>query len=345
MLFLAHVARRYAPSTDLGVDLGTGNTLVHVRGKGVVVNEPSVVAVNRNDRSVAAVGLEAKRMLGRTTGDVSAVHPLRGGVIADVDLAEAMLRRFLRQAVPWARRYPRPRVVVAVPSGITELERRAVRSSADAAGAREVYMVAEPLAAALGTGVEVNAPRGAMIVDVGGGTTDIAVISLGGIVADGSIRIGGQAMDRAIVVHTRRQHNLLIGEPTAECMKIELACAIPEDRPRTMEVRGRDLVSGIPRGTIVRSDEIARAIHEPIEAIVAAIVRTLEATPPELASDIVDEGITLTGGGAMIRGLDLLIHERTGVPVRVAEDPLTAVVRGTAAILDEFDRHEDLLRV
>ena len=345
MFFLAQTGRRYAPFTDLAVDLGTANTLVHVRGQGVVVNEPSVVAVNRSSRAVQAVGLEAKRMIGRTTGEIGAVYPLRGGVIADVDLAETMLRGFLRQAVPWQRRYKRPRVVVAVPSGITELERRAVRSSADAAGAREVYMVAEPIAAAIGGGVDVTIPLGTMIVDVGGGTTDVAVISLGGMVADGSIRVGGQAMDRAIAQHARRCHNLLIGEPTAELVKIGLASATPTGELRTMEVRGRDLVSGIPRAAVIRSDEVARAIQEPILAIVAAVIRTLESTPPELASDIVDHGIILTGGGALIRGLDALIAERAGVPVRIAEDPLITVVRGTAAILDDLDRHMDMLRV
>jgi len=345
MLFMAQTTRRYTVSNDLAVDLGTGNTLVHVRGKGVVVNEPSVVAVNRADRSVSAVGLEAKRMLGRTTGDVGAVYPLRGGVIADVDLAEAMLRGFLRRAVPWRRRYARPRVVVAVPSNITELERRAVRSSADAAGAREVYMVAEPIAAAVGAGIDVTVPVGTMIVDVGGGTTDVAVISLGGIVSDGSIRVGGQTMDRTIAVYIRRCHNLLIGEPTAESVKIEMASAYPEEDLRTMAVRGRDLVSGIPRATVVSSEEISRAIQEPILAIVAAVVRTLEGTPPELAADIVDHGIILTGGGAMIRGLDRLISERSGVPVRVVDDPLTTVVRGTAIILEHLERNRDLLRV
>ncbi len=345
MFFMAHAGRRYTPYTDLAVDLGTANTLVHVRGQGVVVNEPSVVAVNRTNRAVQAVGLEAKRMIGRTTGDVGAVYPLQGGVIADVDLAETMLRGFLRQAVPWRRRYKSPRVVVAVPSGITELERRAVRSSADAAGAREVYMVAEPIAAAVGAGVDVTVPLGTMIVVVGGGTTDVAVISLGGLVADGSIRVAGQIMDRAIAQHARRCHNLLIGEPTAELVKIELARATPAGEVRTMEVRGRDLVSGIPRAAVFRSDEVARAIQEPILAIVAAVVRTLEATPPEIAADIVDHGIILTGGGAMIHGLAELIAERAGVPVRVADEPLTTVVRGTATILDHLDRHADVLRV
>ena len=341
MLFLF---RSGAPSHDVGVDLGTCNTLVHVRGRGVVVNEPSVAAVRRSDRSVQAVGLEAKRMLGRTGSDMQAIRPLQGGVIADVDVAEAMLRRFLRRATPWKMRRPRPRLVVGVPSGITEMERRAVRSSAEAAGAQELYMVAEPIAAAIGIGEPVDTPVGTMVVDIGGGTTEIALIALGGIVADASIRIAGDVMDRAIVLHARRQHSLLIGESTAELTKIGLGTAILEENPRVMEVRGRHLVSGLPRAIEMNSTEIGRAIHEAVQAIVAAVVRALEQSPPEFAIDIVDRGIVLTGGGALLPGLPELIHRRTNLPVRVADDPLTCVVRGTAAILDDLERYRMVLR-
>ncbi|HET9985697.1 MAG TPA: rod shape-determining protein [Longimicrobiales bacterium] len=331
-------------SNDVGVDLGTGNTLVHVRGRGVVVNEPSVVAVQRSDRSVRAIGLEAKRMLGRTTADVQAIRPLRDGVIADVDIAEAMLRRFLKQAMPRRIRATRPRVVVGVPSGITELERRAVRSSAAAAGAREVYMIAEPIAAAIGVGMAVDTPTGNMVIDIGGGTTEIAVMSLGGIVADASIRVAGDEMDQAIMVYARKQHNLLIGEATAETIKMHLGCAIPDPEIRDMEVRGRDLVSGIPRGATFNSHEVCECIQEPIQTIIDAVGRALEITPPELAADIIDRGIVMCGGGALIRGLDTAIERRMGVPVRVAEEPLMAVVRGTAAILDNFERYRWILR-
>jgi len=330
--------------TDMGVDLGTGNTLVHVRGQGIVLNEPSVVAVQRGSRSVCAIGMDAKRMLGRTTEHVLPVRPVRGGAIADVDLAEEMLRRFLRRARARRRISTRPRVVVGVPSGITEMERRAVRSSATAAGAKQVYMLPEPLAAAIGIGLPVDTPTGNMIVDIGGGTTEIAVIALGGIICETSIRIAGDDMDAAIVAYVRKHYGLLIGEPTAEAAKIELATAIDDGEPRTTSVSGRDLVSGLPRCIELSSDDVREAIREPIRQIVAAVTRALELTPPELAADVVDHGIVMTGGGACIRGIDTLIERRTGVRVRVDPDPLTSVVRGTAAILDDMPRYRSMLR-
>jgi rod shape-determining protein MreB and related proteins len=330
-------------ANEIGMDLGTGNTLVYVQGEGVVLNEPSVVAVERNTRAVRAVGLEAKRMLGRTSADLEAIRPLKDGVIADVDVAEAMIRHYLKQVT--ARRVfkSKPRVIMGVPSGITELERRAVRSAAAAAGAREVFMLAEPMAAAIGAGLPVDTPTGSMVVDIGGGTTEIAVIALGGIVSDTSIRVAGDEMDQAIITFARKQHNMLIGEPTAEMVKIKIgsACDLGEDE--FMEVRGRDLVSGIPKTVHFHASEIREAISEPVAQIVEATLRALELTPPELASDIVDEGIVLTGGGALIRGMDKLLMQRTGLPVHIDPEPLTCVVRGTAAVIEQFTRFQGAL--
>ena len=332
-------------TADIGVDLGTSSTLVHVRGRGVVVNEPSVVAVRRDSGSICAIGLNAKRMLGRTTEQVLPVRPVRGGVIANVDLAEAMLRSFLKQAVrgPFPVPALRPRVVVGVPTGITELERRAVRSSAVAAGARKVYLVPEPLAAAIGAGLPVDSPRGSMVVDIGAGSTEVAVISMGGIVCETSIRVAGDDLDAAIVAHVRKHHNLLIGEPTAEAAKIQLASVDPDAEPSTISISGRDLVSGLPRRIELDNAEVRDAIQEPVRQIIAAVVRALEATPPELAADIAEYGLVMTGGGSSIRGLDRLIERYSHVPVRVDPDPLTCVVRGTAAILENMDRYRSML--
>ncbi len=333
----------FLPINKIGVDLGTANTLIYVEGEGIVLNEPSVVAIEKETGRIQGIGLGAKRMLGRTPAGIEAVRPLKDGVIADVDITEIMLRYFLKEVT--ANRFfkIRPLIVVGVPSGITELERRAVRSSAHAAGAKEVYMVAEPMAAAIGVGLPVETPTGNMVIDVGGGTTEIAVIALSGSVADTSIRVGGDELDAAIVTFLRKNYNLLIGEPTAEAIKIQIGSAYPIDEEKEMMVKGRDLVSGIPKTVRVHSAEIRECLQEPIQNIVAAVRRALEITPPELASDIVDRGIVMTGGGAMVRGLDTLLREETGLPIHVDEEPLTCVVRGCGKILDEIERYRGVL--
>ncbi len=332
------------PVNDIAVDLGTANTLVYVKGEGIVLNEPSVVAVEKGSRRILGIGLEAKRMLGRTPENIEAVRPLKDGVIADVDVTEMMLRHFLKQVTSKRIFRIKPRVVVGVPSGITELERRAVRSSAMAAGAKAVYMVAEPTAAAIGVGLPIETPTGNMVIDIGGGTTEIAVIALSGIVSNTSIRVGGDELDAAIVTFLRKNYNLLIGEPTAEAVKIQIGSAWGEEADeRTMEVKGRDLVSGIPKTVTVHSQEIRECTQEPIQAIVEAVRRALEITPPELSSDIVDRGIVMTGGGAMIRGLDRLLTEETHLPIHVDEEPLTCVVRGAGRILDDVHKYRGVL--
>lgn len=330
-------------TSDIGVDLGTANTLVYVKGDGVVLSEPSVVAVDRETKEILGVGLEAKRMLGRTPGTIHAVRPLQSGVIADVDITERMLRHFLKQVMAKKMFQIKPRVVVGVPSGITELERRAVRSSAQAAGAKEVYMVAEPMAAAIGVGLPIETPRGNMVIDIGGGTTEIAVIALSGIVSDTSIRVGGNELDQHIVSFLRKSYNLLIGEPTAEAIKLQIGSAMQTDDEREMEVKGRDLVSGIPKMVPIHSQEIRECMQEPIRSIVEAVRSALEITPPELASDIVDHGIVMTGGGALIRGLGELIALETSLPIHLDEEPLTCVVRGTGRILDDFIKYRAVL--
>jgi rod shape-determining protein MreB len=328
---------------DIAIDLGTANTLIQVKGAGIVLNEPSVVALDRGTGKVLAIGLEAKRMLGRTPGGIVAVRPMRDGVIADVDLAEVMLRHFLEIVHPKGFLRSKPRIVIGVPSGITEMERRAVRSASLAAGAREVYLISEPMAAAIGVGLPVVTPRGSMVVNIGGGTTEIGVIALSGIVADASIRVGGNELDEAITAFVRKTFNLLIGEATAESIKIQIGSASRAVEDRSMEVKGRDLVSGIPTTVTIRGDEIRDSIQEPIQAIVEAVRRALEVTPPELASDIVDEGIVMTGGGAQLRGLDLLLHHETGLPIHVDADPLTCVVRGAGEVLADWPKYQGVV--
>jgi rod shape-determining protein MreB len=325
-------------SSDLAIDLGTANTLVYAKGRGIVVSEPSVVAVVRDaagvDR-VRAVGVEAKQMLGRTPGNIVAIRPMKEGVIADFEITEAMLRYFIAR-VHDRKRMVRPRIVLAVPSGITEVEKRAVRESAMSAGAREVYLIDEPMAAAIGAGLPVTEPSGNMIVDIGGGTTEVAVISLSGIVYSNSTRVGGDKMDEAIINYVKRKYNLLIGERTAEFVKVNLGTAYPIDVEESMEIKGRDLVAGVPKILEIKSEEVREALSEPVNAVVESVKIALEQTPPELAADIVDKGIVLVGGGALLRNLDVLLRETTGLPVMVAEDPLTAVVIGTGRTLDEF---------
>jgi rod shape-determining protein MreB len=341
--FFKSGSRSFFPANAIAVDLGTANTLVYVKGEGIVLNEPSVVALDRETKTIKAVGLEAKRMLGRTPEGVLAVRPMKDGVIADFDVTERMLRHFLTLIIGNHVFKMKPRVIVCVPFGITEVERRAVRDSALGAGAKEVFMVAEPMAAAIGVGLPVETPTGNMVIDIGGGTTEIAVIALSGIVSNTSIRTGGDELDISIVQFVRKNYNLLIGEPTAELIKIQIGSAAPVGEEREMDVKGRDLVSGIPKTVTVHSAEIREALQESIQQIVDAVRRTLENTPPELASDIVDRGIVMTGGGALIRGLDLLLSRETSLPIHVDEDPLTCVVRGAGRILDDEEKYWSVL--
>jgi rod shape-determining protein MreB len=331
-------------SNDLAIDLGTANTLVYVKGRGIVVSEPSVVAVTKDGRGpdrVRAVGREAKEMLGRTPGNIVAIRPMKEGVIADFEIAEAMLRYFITR-VHNRSTLVRPRIVVAVPSGITEVEKRAVRESAMSAGAREVYLIEEPMAAAIGAGLPVTEPSGNMIVDIGGGTTEVAVLSLSGIVYSNSTRVGGDKLDEAIINYVKRKYNLLIGERTAELVKIKIGTAYPTDDIRSLEVKGRDLVAGVPKTLELKTDEICDALAEPVNTMVESVKIALESTPPELSADIVDKGIVMTGGGAMLANLDMLLREATGLPVMLAEDPLSAVVLGTGRCLDELDLLRDV---
>ncbi len=327
-------------SNDLAIDLGTANTLVFMKGKGIVVSEPSVVAVKTGaagQRKVLAVGTDAKEMLGRTPGSIVAIRPMKDGVIADFDHTEEMLRYFIRK-VHNRKNLVRPRIVICVPSGITQVEKRAVRESAESAGAREVYLIEEPMAAAIGAGLPITEASGNMIVDIGGGTTEVAVISLAGIVYAQSVRVGGDKMDEAIVQYMKRKYNLLIGERTAEAVKIGIGNVFDNGNgPTTMDIKGRDLVSGIPKTMEVNSDEIREAMSEPVNAIIEAVRISLERTPPELAADIVDKGIILAGGGAYLKNMDILLREETGLPVVVAEDPLSCVVLGSGAVLDQLD--------
>ncbi len=328
-------------SNDIAIDLGTANTLVFVRGKGIQVNEPSLVAVRRLDQKIVAFGSEAREMLGRTPGEITTIRPLRDGVIADFELAEEMIRYFIRRVQ--ANRFLRPSVVIGIPSGITEVEKRAVRDSAEHAGAREVFLVEEPMAAAIGVGLPIHEPVGSMVVDIGGGTTEIAVISLSGIVTSISIRIAGDEMNDTIVQYLKRKYNLLIGEKTAETIKMEIGSVSPYKEKAAMKVKGRDLVKGIPRTIEINSVEIQEALEEPVSSIVEAVRLTLERTPPELSADILDRGIMLTGGGALLKGLDAQLREVTNLPVNVAEDPLTCVVRGTGAIVENINDYQKVL--
>lgn len=323
-------------SNDLAVDLGTANTLVYVKGKGIVLREPSVVAVHVGSGKVLAVGADAKQMLGRTPGNIQAIRPMKDGVIANFEITEAMIRHFI-QKVHNRKALVRPRVIIAVPSGITQVEKRAVRDSAESAGAREVYLIEEPMAAAIGVGLPVQEPSGNMIVDIGGGTTEVAVISMSGIVFSKSVRVAGDEMDEAIVTYIKKKYNLLIGERTAENLKIKIGTVYPTGNNNSLEAKGRDLVAGIPKTLLITEDEIREALSETVNMIIDAVKVTLERTPPELAADIVDKGIVLAGGGAMIKGLDTLLREETGLPITLAEDPLSAVVLGTGKVLDEIE--------
>ncbi|SYZ74295.1 cell wall structural complex MreBCD, actin-like component MreB [Candidatus Zixiibacteriota bacterium] len=329
-------------SSDVGIDLGTANTLVFVRGQGIVLNEPSVVAIERATGKVLAVGSAAKEMLGRTPGEIAAIRPLKDGVIADFEMSERLLSDFIRRVVKH-RYLMKPRIVISVPSGITEVEKRAVRDSAENAGAREVFLLQEPMAAAIGVGLPVDQPSGIMVIDIGGGTSEIAVIALNGIVNNISVRIAGDEMNDAIVMYLKKNYNLLIGELTAEEIKIKIGSAFPMEKELSMEIKGRDLVAGVPKNLRLSSVQVREALVEPIERIVEAVRQSLERTPPELASDILDRGIILTGGGALLRCLDKRLRQETNLPVNVAEDPLTCVVRGTGKVLENMPQYAKVL--
>ena len=329
-------------SNDIAIDLGTANTLVYLKGSGIVLNEPSVVAVDQKTKKIYAVGIDAKAMLGKTPAHIVAIRPMKDGVIADFEITEVLLREFIRKSQK-KKFFIRPRIVISVPSGITEVERRAVIDSAQNAGAREVYLVAEPIAAAIGVGLPVDKPSGNMVIDIGGGTTEIAVIALNGIVTDISIRVGGDKMDEVIVQHVKKAYNLLIGDQTAEHVKMVIGSATNVGQEKEMEIKGRDLVSGIPKTLRISSVEIREALAEPLSQIVAALKTALEQTPPELAADIVDRGIVMTGGGSLLGGLDVLLKEETNLPINVVEDPLTCVVLGTGKILGDLHTYERII--
>jgi rod shape-determining protein MreB len=322
-------------SSDMGIDLGTATTLVFVKGRGIVLNEPSVVAIQKGTSNVLAVGEEAKNMLGRTPGNIVAIRPLKDGVIADFEITESMLRYFITK-VHNRKALVRPRIVVAIPSGITEVEKRAVKDSAEHAGAREVYLIEEPMAAAIGVGLPVQEAAGNMIVDIGGGTSEVAIISLAGIVFSRSVRVGGDELDEAIIQYLKRTYNLLIGPRTSEMIKINIGSAYPLEQELTMDVKGRDLVAGLPKTMTVSSEEIREAMAEPISTIVEAVRISLERCPPELSADLVDRGMILAGGGSLLRGIDKLLAEETGLPVQVADDPISAVALGTGKVLEEL---------
>ena len=328
----------FGGTRDLGIDLGTANSLVFVKGKGIVVREPSVVAIRTDTRKIMAVGEDAKRMIGRTPGSIVAVRPMKDGVIADFDTTATMIKYFINRAYKKSFLFPRrPNVMVCVPSGVTSVEKRAVEEATKMAGAKEAYTIEEPFAAAIGADLPVWEPTGSMVVDIGGGTTEVAVISLGGIVTSRSIRVAGDEMDEAIIQYIKRMYNLLIGERSAEQIKIDIGSALPEDQPQTVEIRGRDLVTGLPKTISITSDEITEALADTTGAIVEAVKLTLERTPPELAADIMDRGIVLTGGGALLRNLDKLLSRETGMPVLVAEHPLDCVAIGTGKALESLD--------
>lgn len=321
---------------DIGIDLGTANTLVHVKNKGIVVREPSVVAINRKNNAILAVGDAAKEMIGRTPGDIVAIRPMKDGVIADFDITQSMLRYFIQKVIT-GKAFSKPRVVICVPSGVTEVEKRAVEEATYQAGAKEAFLIEEPMAAAIGANLPVEEPSGSMVVDIGGGTSEVAVISLGGIVASRSLRIAGDEFDEAIIHYIKKEYNLMIGERTAEQVKITIGSAWPKEKEESMEIRGRDLVTGLPKIITVTSHEIMEALAEPLNSIVDSIRYTLEKTPPELAADIMDKGIMLTGGGALMSGLDRLIREETGMSVSIADKPLECVVMGAGKVLEEIE--------
>ncbi len=329
-------------SKDIGIDLGTANTLVFMRGKGIIMREPSVVAVDAKTNTVRCVGQEAKQVIGRTPGSIIAVRPLKDGVIADYDTTIGMLKAFIGRACGNFV-FSRPRIVICIPSGVTEVERRAVGNAAKSAGARDVMIMEEPMAAAIGAGLPIEEPTGNMVVDIGGGTSEVAVISLGGIVAARSIRVGGDEFDQAIIAYIKRKYNLLIGERTAEQVKIEIGSAAPLEEEVSMDIKGRNLVDGLPKNITVNSVEIREALSESVASVIDAIKETLERTPPELAADIIDRGITLTGGGALLRGMDRLVNEQTGIDVHVAEAPLDCVAAGAGAVLDNIDLLRDVV--
>ena len=329
-------------SNDIGIDLGTANTLVFLRGQGIVLNEPSIVAIEVNSKKVLAVGAEAKEMVGRTPGEIKSIRPLKDGVIADFEITEKLLSNFIRRVVKH-RYLMKPRVVISVPSGITEVEKRAVRDSAENAGAREVFLIQEPMAAAIGVGLPVHLPSGIMVIDIGGGTSEIAVISLNGIVNNISIRIGGDEMDEAIMLYLKKNYNLLIGERTAEEIKIKIGSAFPLDEEESMEIKGRDLVAGIPKTMKLSSVQVREALSEPLDTIIQAVRQALEETPPELAADILDKGIIVTGGGALLKGMDKRLREETNLAINIADDPLTCVVRGTGKVLEDMSHFSKVL--